>query len=161
MAYQYTDIDNLKTQIYTHLKAFKIFDIPEGRHQAIVEEFYVVQKNRDSDEFDDKLRYVNDNLLLFNKFLEKQGKLKSDRIDAERQAQLEPERTKTAIKTLTEMGFKVKVVSNTEINFTYKGEKIKYFPYSGWASGKSIKDGRGFKNLVAQLGTESEDLSQP
>ena len=151
MSYKYSNIDELRDQIFSHLKAFHIFDIPEGRHQAIVEEFYVVNKNKDGDDLAAKLVFVNDNLLMFNKFLKRQGKVKSTRLDVERQAKLEPERTKLAIKTLTEMGFKVKVESNTEISFIYQGEKIKYFPYSGWASGKTIKDGRGLNTLVAQL----------
>jgi len=31
------------------------------------------------------------------------------------------------------------------------GSTINFFPYSGWHSGKSIEDGRGFKNLLKQL----------
>jgi len=82
-------------------KAFNIFDLPEGRHRAIVEEFYVVQGKSDSHDFSDKLRYINANLPEFNKFLETQGRYKSERLDIERQAELEPERVKTAIQTLT------------------------------------------------------------
>lgn len=37
------------------------------------------------------------------------------------------------------------------IEFEYKGHSIKYFPYSGWATGKTIKDGRGLNNLIKQL----------
>lgn len=33
----------------------------------------------------------------------------------------------------------------------HKGERVVYYPYSGWASGKSIKDCRGLKNLLKQL----------
>jgi hypothetical protein len=141
----------LKQQISSHIEGFSIFNIPEGRHQNIIEEFYSVQKRPENDDLKEKVIYVNSNLLEFNKFLEKQGKHKSDRLDAERQALLEPDRTTTAIKTLTEMGFNVQVVSNNEINFLFKDAVIKYFPYSGWASGKSIKDGRGFQTLLNQL----------
>lgn len=37
------------------------------------------------------------------------------------------------------------------IEFEYKGHIVKYFPYSGWATGKTIKDGRGLDNLLKQL----------
>lgn len=37
------------------------------------------------------------------------------------------------------------------IEFEYKGHIVKYFPYSGWATGKTIKDGRGLMNLINQL----------
>ncbi len=37
------------------------------------------------------------------------------------------------------------------IEFEYKGHSIKYFPYSEWATGKTIKDGRGLMNLINQL----------
>jgi len=32
-----------------------------------------------------------------------------------------------------------------------KGSLVLYFPYSGWASGKTIKAGRGLKNLLSQI----------
>lgn len=150
-------IEELQSEIFLHMKMFNIFDLPAGRHKHIVEEFYVVQKQPDKDEFEKKLRYTADHLHYFNTFLEKQGKYKSDRLDVERQAYLEPERTRTAIESLAELGFRAQIVSNTEINFMYKGQLIKYFPYSGWASGKTIKDGRGLKNLLIQLEPENKD----
>ena len=33
----------------------------------------------------------------------------------------------------------------------FDNEKVKFFPYSGWHTGKSIKDGRGIENLLKQL----------
>jgi hypothetical protein len=33
----------------------------------------------------------------------------------------------------------------------YKENEITYFPYSGWASGKGITDGRGLANLIKQI----------
>ncbi len=37
------------------------------------------------------------------------------------------------------------------IEFDFNGSKIKFYPYSGWATGKTIKDGRGLENLLKQL----------
>jgi hypothetical protein len=76
-------------------------------------------------------------------------------LNAERQAQLEPSKTDTAIKAIKDVGIAIEVLSNTEIDFIYKGATIKYFPYSGWASGKTIKGGRGLKNLLSQLNLET------
>ena len=42
------------------------------------------------------------------------------------------------------------------LEFKYKGNTIKFYPYSGWHSGKGIKDGRGFQNLIKQLEVEEE-----
>lgn len=161
MGYIANDINELEKQLGSHISGFKIFDLPAGRHKHIIEEFYVVQKNRDVDDYPSKLIYINEHLHEFNAFLKTQGSYKSDRLDAERQANLEPERMKIALKALIELGFRPEVVNNTELNFIYKDALIKYFPYSGWASGKSIKDGRGLKNLLEQLTYEGPNHYPP
>lgn len=43
------------------------------------------------------------------------------------------------------------VCTDKMIEFEYKGSNIKYYPYSCWATGKTIKDGRGLENLINQL----------
>lgn len=161
MAYIANDINELEKQLSSHISGFNIFDLPAGRHKHIIEEFYVVKKNKDADEYGSKLTYANDHLHDFNAFLKTQGSYKSERLDVERQASLEPERMKTALKALSELGFRPEVVNNTELNFTYKDAIIKYFPYSGWASGKTIKDGRGLTNLLQQLTYEGPNQYPP
>src|SRR5690606_35841086 len=42
-------------------------------------------------------------------------------------------------------------VNETKIEFIFKGNIVRFFPYSGWHTGKSITDGRGWANLVKQL----------
>lgn len=37
------------------------------------------------------------------------------------------------------------------IEFAYKGCIIRFFPYTGWASGRTIKDCRGIENLLKQI----------
>lgn len=74
------------------------------------------------------------------------------RLDIEREEQLTPKRLYYAF---LEIG-KCKEVSDVVVGeklveFMYKGEIIRFYPYSGWASGKSIKDGRGIENLLKQL----------
>ena len=73
------------------------------------------------------------------------------RLDTERQAQLEPKRMEATKKALEEMGFEVIENGDTELQFNFKGHTVYFFPYSGWHSGKTIKDGRGFFKLKKQL----------
>lgn len=72
------------------------------------------------------------------------------RLDIERQQELEPKRIYETKTVLEEKGFRV-IQYGTRLEFEYKGSKIMFWPYSGWHSGKTIKDGRGFKKLIKQL----------
>lgn len=73
-----------------------------------------------------------------------------NRLNQERQERLEPSRMKTAMETFTSMGLEPEN-DGKKITFVYKGSQIQYFPYTGWATGKTIKDGRGLDFLVKQL----------
>lgn len=75
----------------------------------------------------------------------------SRRLDIERQKELEPKRMETAVEKLAELGINAIRVDDRELEFEYKGKIVSYFPYSGWATGQSIKDGRGLDNLLNQL----------
>jgi hypothetical protein len=75
----------------------------------------------------------------------------SNRLDQEREARLQPKRIKFAKDMLTELGFVIVSETDTELRIEHKGAIIKFFPYSGWHSGSTIKDGRGFKRLLHQL----------
>ena len=44
--------------------------------------------------------------------------------------------------------------NETTIEFLHNGATIKLFPYTGWHTGKTIKDGRGVRNLLKQLKKE-------
>ena len=72
------------------------------------------------------------------------------RLNIERQKELEPKRITYAKKQIEALGFEV-TESETELRFVYKENTIKFFPYSGWHSGKGIIDGRGLDNLLKQL----------
>ncbi|GAA4338623.1 hypothetical protein GCM10023149_48720 [Mucilaginibacter gynuensis] len=148
------ELSELKSKVIGQMEAFGAFDVPEGRHDSIIAEYYLSKGNNPTQDLLPKLTFIAADWFSFNAFLETQDRLNIWRDDAKRQAELEPKRTKTAIDTLTEMGYEVSIISSFEINFTHKGEVIKYYPYSGWASGKTIKDGRGFKNLIEQLKAE-------
>lgn len=73
------------------------------------------------------------------------------RLNIERQRKLEPTRIERAKNELIKRGFVITYENETEIQFTFEGETIKFFPYSGWHTGKTIKDGRGFNKLFRQL----------
>jgi len=78
------------------------------------------------------------------------------RLNKEREKQLTPKRLTTALlkigkcKNVTDM-----VISEKLIEFMYKGEIVRFYPYSGWATGKTITDGRGIDNLLKQLDGKS------
>jgi hypothetical protein len=75
----------------------------------------------------------------------------SNRLDQEREALLQPKRMKECKEKLEEMGFVVEQFGETELDFVFNGSVVKFWPYSGWHSGKSVKSGRGFPNLLRQL----------
>jgi hypothetical protein len=75
----------------------------------------------------------------------------SNRLDKEREKELQPQRLEYAKKRITELGYQITFEVDTRIDFIFKGETVKFFPYSGWHTGKSIVDGRGINNLLKQI----------
>ena len=73
------------------------------------------------------------------------------RLNIQRQEELEPKRMLVAKQAIDKLGLSVIHEDEKKIIFTYKGSPVQYFPYSGWHTGKSIKDGRGLQNLLKQL----------
>ena len=75
----------------------------------------------------------------------------SNRLDKERETELQPKRIEYAATKLRELGYDKLEIDNTKIKFSHQGHPCVLFPYSGWHTGKSIKDGRGIQNLFNQL----------
>lgn len=75
----------------------------------------------------------------------------SNRLDKDREAELQPQRIKTAKLAIENLGHKIIFESDTEVRFMYQGEIIHFWPYSGWHSGQSIKAGRGLQHLLEQI----------
>lgn len=73
------------------------------------------------------------------------------RLDQERQARLEPSRKEYAKDQLNRVGIQDIEETDTSLKFYYKGSQVTLFVYTGWHTGKTIKDGRGIKNLINQL----------
>lgn len=69
----------------------------------------------------------------------------------ERRANKEGSRMDFAIKQLTGLGHKVTMETNNAISIIFKGERVMVYPYTGWFTGKTVKDGRGIKNLLKQI----------
>lgn len=75
----------------------------------------------------------------------------SNRLNQEQEQKLQPARIEFAIDQLLQLGFDLTYSDNTMIEFYFKDELVKFYPCSGWHTGKSIKDGRGWDNLKKQL----------
>lgn len=75
----------------------------------------------------------------------------SNRLDKERESLLQPARVEYAKEKIAELGFEITKETDVEIQFMFKGKIVHFFPYSGWHSGASIKDGRGIEKLLEQI----------
>jgi len=73
------------------------------------------------------------------------------RLNTERQNKLEPLRFAVAKQKILDLGYMITSETATELNFEFNGSNVKFFPYSGWHTGKSIIDGRGLQNLFKQI----------
>ena len=73
------------------------------------------------------------------------------RLDEKRQEELEPQRIDFAKSKIEGLGHEVTHQDNRKIQFLFKDKTVTFYPYSGWASGASIKDGRGIHKLLKQL----------
>jgi hypothetical protein len=75
----------------------------------------------------------------------------SNRLDQEREQKLSPVRRDYAIKQLFDVGIIDIYRDETKIQFDFKGSKVTLYFYSGWFTGKGIRDGRGIDMLLKQL----------
>lgn len=73
------------------------------------------------------------------------------RLNQDLQKELEPKRLEYAKSEIAKLGYEITFEDSTRIEFVFKGEVVKLFPYSGWHTGKSIVDGRGIAKLLKQL----------
>ena len=75
----------------------------------------------------------------------------SSRLNQEREKTLQPKRIAGCKDVLERHGFHMVYEDDTRLDFIFKSHKVQFYPYSGWHTGKSIKDGRGFQKLLRQL----------
>ena len=65
---------------------------------------------------------------------------------------VQAERMDYAINKLIEHDIEFTALDAATIEIdNHNGFKIHFFPYTGWHTGKGIKDGRGLQNLLKQL----------
>lgn len=64
---------------------------------------------------------------------------------------LERERVDYATNQLLEAGIEPTYEDGSVIEFMFHGSKIKLFPFTGWFTGRTVKDGRGIHNLLKQV----------
>lgn len=76
----------------------------------------------------------------------------SNRLDQESERTETPKRIKYAQEQIEALGYKVMVIEPLKaISFAFNQEVVTFYPYSGWATGKSIIDGRGIAKLLKQI----------
>lgn len=73
------------------------------------------------------------------------------RLDIERQEALGPKRIEYAVKELQKRKLLITKRDDKMIQFNWLGSIVTLFPYSGWHSGKTVKDGRGINKLLKQI----------
>lgn len=69
-----------------------------------------------------------------------------------RRGRLEPGRWQRAKNLLAGKGYMIEESLEQKcLRFPYKGNIVTFWPYTGWFSGKGIRDGRGIDNLIKQI----------
>lgn len=76
------------------------------------------------------------------------------RLDTERQKRLEPVRMARAVEQLKQRGYEIIQQDERQLQFLHRGKTVTFYPYSGWATGSTITDGRGLNKLLKQLDDE-------
>jgi len=69
----------------------------------------------------------------------------------EKQEIQEPIRMQYAREQLTRLGYEVAQIGPHALRFTFNGQPVTLYPYSGWFTGKTVKDGRGIDRLIKQV----------
>lgn len=64
---------------------------------------------------------------------------------------IEYKRMQIALCEIFDAGYEPEQMDDHEIQFEFKGSTVRFYPFSGWATGKTIRDGRGIKKLIEQI----------
>jgi len=73
------------------------------------------------------------------------------RLNTERQNKLEPLRFAAAKQKIMDLGYEITSETTVELIFKFNGSNVRFYPYSGWHTGRSIVDGRGLQKLLNQI----------
>lgn len=64
----------------------------------------------------------------------------------------ERERLEYAVNQIVELGHTCRWNEGHKcLQFEYKGSMVRFYPYKGWFTGITVKDGRGLRNLLKQI----------
>lgn len=64
----------------------------------------------------------------------------------------EADRVEYATNKITTLGYTCRYSTDDKcLLFDYKGAMVRFYPYKGWFTGKTVKDGRGLRNLLKQI----------
>ena len=70
----------------------------------------------------------------------------------ERRLKKEPYRVKYAIDKLRKLGYDAHYREDQKcLEFIHRGGIVRFYPYTGWHTGKAIREGRGINKLLKQL----------
>lgn len=69
----------------------------------------------------------------------------------ERQEALQPGRIEYARTKLQALGYDVEQTSPAALRIIHQGSPVIIYPYTGWFTGKTVRDGRGIHKLLNQL----------
>lgn len=69
----------------------------------------------------------------------------------EKKAVEQPRRAAYARQEITKLGYELSLDNGVVLEFNYKGSPVRFYPYTGWATGRTIKDGRGIARLLKQI----------
>jgi len=76
----------------------------------------------------------------------------SNRLNKEREKEYNPKRLAFAKDEFIKHNIPIIASDNVSITIQHNGgQVVKIYPYSGWFTGKGVKDGRGIKNLLKQI----------
>lgn len=67
------------------------------------------------------------------------------------ESDLKHKRMQIALCEIFDAGYEPEQINASEIQFEFKGSIVRFYPFSGWATGKTIRDGRGIKKLIEQI----------
>ena len=73
------------------------------------------------------------------------------RLDKDRENELQPKRMEYSIEQIGKAGYEILYSDKTRVEFEFNGAIVKFFPYSGWHTGKTIVDGRDISKLLKQI----------
>lgn len=75
----------------------------------------------------------------------------SNRLNQEREAELQPKRMATAKMAIQNLGYVIEKETDTMLSFRYKGSEVLFYPSNGWTTGSTVASGYGIEHLLNQI----------